>query len=435
MEKLHGREILDSRGNPTVEVDLTLKTADGKIFLGRGAVPSGASTGSREALELRDQEKNRFLGRGVKRACENVNDKIWKSLQGKMFLNQSEFDRHLIELDGTPNKAALGANAILGVSMAFARAAAGDAPLYRYISQEFRKSSVSEKSFILPVPLINIVNGGAHANNGLDFQEFMIIPVGAKKFSEAFRMGVEVFHRLKQILSDEGLGTTVGDEGGFAPSFDDYENKHEQVLEFIMQAIEKAGYRAGQEIYIGLDVAASEFYESAHYKFENGKRSSAQMIDLYKKLAAEYPILSIEDGLAEQDWDGWKNLTEKLGPTCQLVGDDIFVTNPQILREGIDKKIGNSILIKLNQIGTLTETLDAIAMAQAANYTAVVSHRSGETEDSFIADLAVGTGAGQIKTGSTSRSDRMAKYNQLLRIEEELGSDAKFLGIESFQRS
>lgn len=426
VETVLAREILDSRGNPTVEVDLILKGG----AMGRAAVPSGASTGSREALELRDQDRSRFLGKGVRKACTQLTEIAGPKLLKKTFSSQSAFDDLLLEIDGTPNKAKLGANAILGASMAFCRAAAAqeERPLYDWI----HRVHGSGRAFSLPVPLMNIVNGGAHAHNGLDFQEFMIIPAGTTRFSEALRMGVEVFHCLKAILSDEHLGTTVGDEGGFAPSFDDYENKHEQVLEFIMQAIETAGYKAGKDIYLGLDVAASEFFEKDHYLYEGRARSSQEMIDIYASMVSEYPIISIEDGLAEKDWNGWAELTKKLGNKTQLVGDDIFVTNPEILKEGIQKKVANSVLVKLNQIGTVSETLSAIQMAQNAQYTTIISHRSGETEDSFIADLAVGVAAGQIKTGSASRSDRTAKYNQLLRIEEELGSRARFDGVKSF---
>jgi len=427
IESVHAREILDSRGNPTVEVDLKLSSGG----VGRAAVPSGASTGSREALELRDGDKKRFLGRGVKRAVDNVNGAISTRLVGQGFGSQLELDDALLQLDGTPNKGKLGANALLGVSMAFARASAmaSQMPLYQWLMKIYGED---REKLILPVPLMNIFNGGAHADNGIDFQEFMIIPIG-KTYSESLRMGVEVFHRLKAVLKGEGLNTGVGDEGGFAPSLEDYEEKHEQVLEFIMQAIEEAGYEAGKDIYIGLDVAASEFYDNGRYKFEGRLLSPKDLISVYEKFIDQYPILSIEDGLAEGDWDGWKEITSRLGSKIQLVGDDVFVTNPSILKEGIQAKIANSILIKLNQIGTVTETLRAIRIAQDAKYTAIISHRSGETEDSFIADLAVGTCAGQIKTGSASRSDRLAKYNQLLRIEEELGRRAAFDGLNSFK--
>lgn len=428
IESIVGREILDSRGNPTVEVDLHLSGGG----FGRGAVPSGASTGSREALELRDGDKKRFLGKGVLKAVENVKSQIASKVVGKKFKDQQEFDDALLQLDGTPNKAKLGANAILGTSMAFCRAAAAasNLPLYQWIG---KLAGTKGENFLLPVPLMNILNGGAHADNGLDFQEFMIIPVGGKTFSESLRIGVEVFHHLKAVLRDEHLNTGVGDEGGFAPSLDDYEEKHEQVLEFIMQAIEQAGYKAGKDIYLGLDVAASEFFtEEGKYRFEGRLVTSREMIGVYEKFMDQYPILSIEDGLAEGDWEGWKTLTERLGKRCQLVGDDIFVTNPSILKEGIQSKVANSVLVKLNQIGTVSETLKTIKMAHDAKYTTVISHRSGETEDTFIADLAVGTLAGQIKTGSASRSDRTAKYNQLLRIEEQLGRRGRFDGLKSF---
>lgn len=431
IDSIVAREILDSRGNPTVEVDVRLTSG----AFGRAAVPSGASTGSREALELRDGDRKRYLGKGVKKACDNVNQTISQSVLGKKFKTQFEFDDALCALDGTKSKSKLGANAILGASMAFCRAAAvfNSKSLYEWIAQLYDEKS---ESFEMPVPLMNIFNGGAHADNGLAFQEFMIIPVGATTFSDALRMGVEVFHHLKTVLREEHLNTGVGDEGGFAPRLDDYENKHEQVLEFIMQAIEQAGYKAGQDIYIGLDVAASEFFDSkiGKYKFEGRDLSSSDLIALYEKFLGDYPILSIEDGLAEGDWGGWKELTKKLGTRCQLVGDDIFVTNPEILKEGIHAKIANAILVKLNQIGTVTETLRAIRLAHEAKYNSIISHRSGETEDSFIADLAVGVCAGQIKTGSASRSDRMAKYNQLLRIEQQLGRRAQFLGLKSLKR-
>lgn len=430
IEKVHAREILDSRGNPTVEVDVRLQGG----AMGRAAVPSGASTGSREALELRDGNKKRYLGKGVLKAVENVNKTIAQRILGQKFNNQTEFDDALIQLDGTQNKSKLGANAMLGVSMAFCRAAAAqqEKPLYSWIS-ELHGATGNELK--LPVPLMNIFNGGAHADNGIDFQEFMIIPVGASNFAEAIRMGVEVFHQLKSVLKGEGLNTGVGDEGGFAPSLEDYEAKHEQVLEFIMQAIENAGYKAGKDIFLGLDVAASELYDSDKYTFEGRKLSSKELIDVYENMINEYPILSIEDGLAEGDWDGWKQLTERLGAKIQLVGDDIFVTNPQIFREGIQAKVANSILIKVNQIGTVSETLKTVRMASDAKYTSVISHRSGETEDAFIADLAVGVSSGQIKTGSASRSDRLAKYNQLIRIEEELGRRSVFGGLKSFMHA
>jgi enolase len=427
IESVHAREILDSRGNPTIEVDLRLEGG----AQGRGAVPSGASTGSREALELRDGDKKRYLGKGVLTAVDNVNKTISGKVVGQKFESQAQFDETMLTLDGTANKGKLGANAILGASMAFARAAAVSAnkPLYESIAKNYGET---RDDLLLPVPMMNIFNGGAHADNGIDFQEFMIIPVGAKTFRDSLRMGVEVFHRLKAVLKDEHLNTGVGDEGGFAPSLEDYEDKHEQVLEFVMQAIEEAGYEAGKDIYLGLDVAASEFFDNGKYKYEGRLRTSEEMIGVYEKMMGQYPILSIEDGLAEGDWPGWRAMTAKLGGRVQLVGDDIFVTNPSILKEGIQTKVANSVLVKLNQIGTVTETLRTVRMAQDAKYTAVISHRSGETEDAFIADLAVGTSAGQIKTGSASRSDRMAKYNQLLRIEEQLGRRARFEGLKSF---
>ncbi len=432
VESVHAREVLDSRGNPTVEVDLVLGGGGAASALGRAAVPSGASTGSREALEMRDGNKSRYLGKGVLTACENVNKQIASRVNGQKFKSQFEFDEALLQLDGTNNKSKLGANAILGTSMAFCRASAQaqGLKLYEWISKTF---SPEKSNYKMPVPLMNIFNGGAHANNGIDFQEFMIVPVGGGKFSESLRMGVEIFHHLKAVLRSENLNIGVGDEGGFAPSLEDYEDKHEQVLEFVMQAIEEAGYKAGKDVYIGLDVAASEFFDNGKYHFEGRDVKAQDMIEFYNKLMSEYPILSIEDGLAEGDWDGWKAMTQKLGSKTQLVGDDIFVTNPTILKEGIQAKIANSILIKLNQIGTVTETLRTVRMAQEAGYTAVISHRSGETEDSFIADLAVGVGAGQIKTGSASRSDRLAKYNQLLRIEEELSLRAQYDGIKSIK--
>lgn len=427
IEAVSAREILDSRGNPTVEVDVRLQ---GGAF-GRAAVPSGASTGSREAIELRDGDKKRYLGKGVRKAVDNVKNTIAPRLIGTKFSSQLEVDDALLQLDGTNNKAKLGANAILGTSMAFCRAAAiaSGKPLHEWIGSIYDQG---RDTFTMPVPLMNIFNGGAHADNGIDFQEFMIIPVGAPTFGEALRMGVEVFHRLKAVLKDEHLNTGVGDEGGFAPSLEDYEDKHEQVLEFIMQAIEQAGYQAGRDIYLGLDVAASEFFENGKYTFEGRQLTSKELVGVYENFLNQYPILSIEDGLAEGDWDGWKDMTARLGRKVQLVGDDIFVTNPSILKEGIQSKVANSVLVKVNQIGTMTETLRTIRMAQDANYTAVISHRSGETEDAFIADLAVGTSAGQIKTGSASRSDRLAKYNQLLRIEEQLGRRATFDGLKSF---
>ncbi len=417
---VRAREILDSRGNPTVECDVI--TADGAY--GRAAVPSGASTGSREALELRDGDKGRYLGKGVLKAVANITGELKQAVLGMEVADQGGIDRRMIELDGTDNKGRLGANAILGVSMAVAHAAAQEQtlPLYRYLGQGHYR---------LPVPMMNIVNGGQHADNSVDFQEFMIMPVGAGSLREAVRYGAEVFHALKAVLHQRGLSTAVGDEGGFAPDF----SSNEAAVEAIIAAIEKAGFNLGSDIYLGLDVASSEFYKDGVYDLEGeGRKLDADgMIDLLADWCAKYPILSIEDGLAEGDWAGWKRLTERLGDKVQLVGDDLFVTNTRILKEGIDKGVGNSILIKVNQIGTLTETLEAIAMAHAAGYTAVVSHRSGETEDTTIADLAVASSAGQIKTGSLSRSDRVAKYNQLMRIEDQLGAEAVYAGRGAFR--
>ncbi len=414
------REILDSRGNPTVEADVLLESG----VMGRAAVPSGASTGSREALELRDGDKSRYLGKGVLRAVENVNTEICEALLGLDAEDQAFIDRSLIELDGTATKSRLGANAILAVSVATARAAAEQAglPLYRYLGGAAPMS--------LPVPLMNIVNGGVHANNSIDMQEFMVIPVGAESFREALRYGAEVFHALKKLLNGKGMATTVGDEGGFAPNLE----SNETALKLIVEAISAAGFTPGEDIAIGLDCAASEFYKDGkyHIKAEGLKFGSAQFADYLAAWCDSYPILSIEDGMAEDDWEGWAILSKKLGHKIQLVGDDIFVTNAKILRQGIEKGIANSILIKLNQIGTLSETFEAIETAKRAGYTCVISHRSGETEDSTIADLAVATNALQIKTGSLSRSDRMAKYNQLLRIEEELGEGAAYPGKEAF---
>jgi len=410
------REILDSRGNPTVEVEVTLDSG----AVGRAAVPSGASTGTREAIELRDGEEDRYGGKGVSRAVENVQGEIAEAIVGMEALRQTALDNLLIELDGTENKGRLGANAILGVSMATARAAANflGLPLYNYLG------GVNSK--VLPVPLMNIINGGAHAPNNLDIQEFMIVPIGADTFAEALRMGAETFHALKKILAADGHMTAVGDEGGFAPNL----KSHEEAFEYIIKAIEAAGYRPGPDIALAIDAAASEFFKDGKYVFsgENRTFSSSELIDYYLDMTKKYPIISIEDGLAEGDWEGWKELTDKLGDTTQLVGDDIFVTNPDILADGINEGIANSILIKLNQIGTVTETLDAIELAKQAAYTTVISHRSGETEDSFIADLAVAVNSGQIKTGSLCRSDRLAKYNQLLRIEEELEDEAIYNG-------
>jgi enolase len=420
IDDIVAREILDSRGNPTVEVDVLLE--DGSI--GRAAVPSGASTGAHEAVELRDGENDRFLGKGVLKAVSNVNDIISEELIGANVFEQSNIDNLMIELDGTENKAKLGANAILAVSMAVAKAAANSLglPLYKYLG--------GVNASILPVPLMNIINGGAHADNNLDMQEFMIVPVGGGDFSESLRMGVEIFHHLKKLLASRKLTTTVGDEGGFAPHL----NSNEQGLELILEAIGMAGYKPGEDVMLAMDVAASEFYKNGVYdlKGENKKFSSDEMVGYLDYLAGKYPVISIEDGLAEDDWDGWKSLTEKLGKKVQLVGDDLFVTNPLRLSRGIENKIANSILIKVNQIGTLTETLAAVEMAKRAGYTSIISHRSGETEDAMIADIAVATGSGQIKTGSASRSDRIAKYNQLLRIEEQLGEEAKYLGKDAF---
>jgi len=411
------REILDSRGNPTVEADVTLASGQ----MGRAAVPSGASTGEHEARELRDGDAGRYLGKGVRKAVQNIEETIAPALTGMIATGQVEVDRTMIELDGTPNKEKLGANAILAVSMATARAAASETglPLYRYLGGPLSRT--------LPVPMMNILNGGAHATNTVDFQEFMIVPVGVESFAEALRVGAEVFHSLKKVLVKRKLATGVGDEGGFAPDLKD----DEQALQVIIEAIEAAKYAPGKEVALALDVAASELYAGGSYTFKKsgaGTRDAAGMIDLYAKWLDEYPIVSIEDGLAEDDWEGWAQLTKTLGDRVQLVGDDLFVTNTDRLARGIENGVANAILIKVNQIGTLTETLEAIDMARAAGYLSVISHRSGETEDTFIADLSVATGAGQIKTGSASRTDRVAKYNQLLRIEEELGDAAEFPG-------
>lgn len=416
-----GREILDSRGNPTVECDVLLESGT----MGRAAVPSGASTGSREAIELRDGDKSRYLGKGVLKAVEHINTEISEAVLGLDASEQAFLDRTLIDLDGSENKSRLGANATLAVSMAVARAAAEESglPLYRYFG--------GSGGMQMPVPMMNVINGGAHANNNLDLQELMIIPVGAPSFREAVRYGAEVFHALKKIIDSKGMSTAVGDEGGFAPSV----QSHEAAIQLILDAIDKAGYTAGEQIAIGLDCAASEFYKDGQYVLEGEgglKLSAAAWTDILATWVDKYPIVSIEDGMHEGDWDGWKHLTERLGQKVQLVGDDLFVTNTKILKEGIDKRIANSILIKINQIGTLTETFSAIEMAKRAGYTAVISHRSGETEDSTIADIAVGTNAGQIKTGSMSRSDRIAKYNQLLRIEEDLGDVASYPGRSAF---
>ena len=414
------REILDSRGNPTVEADVLLESG----VIGRAAVPSGASTGTKEAVELRDGDKNRYLGKGVLQAVENVNTEICEAIIGLDAEEQSFIDKMLIELDGTDNKGRLGANAILAVSLAVAKAAAEQSglPLYRYLG--------GAGPMQLPVPMMNIINGGAHATGGADIQEFMIIPLGAQSFREALRCGAEIFHNLNKILHARGLATTVGDEGGFAPAL----GSNEAALKVIVEAIEAAGYLPGSDVAIGLDCAASEFYKDGQYhlKADGLTLNSSQIIDLYATWVDKYPIISIEDGMSEFDWDGWKLLTDRLGKSIQLVGDDVFVTNTKILREGIQKGICNSILIKVNQIGTLTETFAAVEMAKRAGYTAVISHRSGETEDSTIADLAVATNALQIKTGSLSRSDRVAKYNQLLRIEEELGDGASYAGRDAF---
>jgi enolase len=415
-----GREILDSRGNPTVECDVLLESGT----MGRAAVPSGASTGSREAIELRDGDKARYLGKGVLRAVEHINTEISEAVLGLDASEQAFLDKALIDLDGSENKARLGANATLAVSMAVARAAAEESglPLYRYFG--------GMGAHQLPVPMMNVINGGAHANNNLDLQELMIIPVGAPTFREAVRYGAEVFHALKKIIDGKGMTTAVGDEGGFAPNL----ASHEAAIQMILEAVEKAGYRPGEQIAIGLDCAASEFHKEGRYHLdgEGLTLTAAEWTDILASWVAKYPIISIEDGMGESDWDGWKHLTDKLGSKVQLVGDDLFVTNTKILKEGIDRRIANSILIKINQIGTLTETFAAIEMAKCANYTAVISHRSGETEDSTIADIAVGTNAGQIKTGSMSRSDRIAKYNQLLRIEEDLGDVAAYPGRAAF---
>ena len=415
-----GREVLDSRGNPTVECDVLLESG----VMGRAAVPSGASTGSREAIELRDGDMGRYLGKGVLKAVDHINHNISEAVLGLDASEQAFLDKTLIDLDGTHNKSNLGANAMLAVSMAVARAAAEEAglPLYRYFG--------GMNSVQLPVPMMNVINGGAHANNSLDLQEFMIIPVGAPSFREAVRWGAEVFHALKKIIHDKGMSTAVGDEGGFAPNV----AGHEAAILLILEAIDKAGYTAGEQIALGLDCAASEFYKDGKYHLEGESLvlSAGEWTDMLATWCDKYPIISIEDGMHEGDWEGWKHLTDRLGQKVQLVGDDLFVTNTKILKEGIEKGVANSILIKINQIGTLTETFAAIEMAKRAGYTAVISHRSGETEDSTIADIAVGTNAGQIKTGSMSRSDRMAKYNQLLRIEEDLGGVAHYPGRSAF---
>ncbi|MCX6161623.1 MAG: phosphopyruvate hydratase [Ignavibacteriae bacterium] len=429
IQNIHAREVLDSRGNPTVEVDVTL--SDGSF--GRAIVPSGASTGEKEAVELRDGDKKRFLGKGTLKAVSNVNTIITKELIGMNALEQKLIDDTLIEIDGTDNKGKMGANAILGVSMAVARASAvySRMPLYRYLG--------AFDAVTLPVPMMNILNGGKHADNNVDFQEFMIVPAGFRKFSDALRCGVEIFHNLKKVLHDKGYNTSVGDEGGFAPSL----KSNNEAVEVIMSAIQQAGYKAGVEVFLALDVAASEMFVNTgkskskgiyeFYKSGLPSRSSDEMIKFYEELCRDYPVISIEDGLSEHDWDGWKNLTDALGKKIQLVGDDIFVTNPSIFSKGISKGIANSILIKVNQIGTITETLDCIKLAKDNGYSTVISHRSGETEDVTISDLAVATNAGQIKTGSASRTDRIGKYNQLLRIEEELGNRAVYSGKKVFK--
>jgi enolase len=426
--RIHGREILDSRGNPTIEVDLTAGTA-----FGRAAVPSGASTGEREALELRDGDKNRYQGKGVRTAVANVNGEIAAALVGQP-VDQRAIDRALIALDGTPTKSRLGANALLGVSMAAARA--GAAAAGRPLFQEFAQLSgrlTEGTTYVLPAPMMNILNGGAHADSSVDLQEFMVMPLGAPSFAEALRAGAEIFHALRAILKKAGHSTGVGDEGGFAPNL----KSNREALDLVVEAIGKAGYTAGRDVYVALDVASSELWDKGKYVFRKSgepTRTSDEMIEMYSTWVRDYPIVSIEDGVAESDWDGWTALTSALGSRVQLVGDDVFVTNPEILRRGIADGVGNSLLVKLNQIGTVSETLDAIAMAREAGYTTVISHRSGETEDTTIADLAVGTSAGQIKTGSLSRSDRIAKYNQLLRIEEELGRAATYAGRSAIRQ-
>lgn len=421
IKKVYAREILDSRGNPTVEVEVTLESG----IMSRASVPSGASTGVHEAVELRDGDQSRYLGLGVQNAVKNVNEEISKEIVGKSVYNQREIDQAMIDLDGTENKGRLGANAILGVSLAVAKAAAQslNMPLYKYVG--------GANAHVLPTPMMNIINGGAHADNNVDFQEFMILPVNAPTFHEAIRMGAEVFHALKKVLKAKGLNTAVGDEGGFAPDL----ASNEEAIQTILEAIEKAGYVPGRDVKIGMDVASSEFYKDGKYTLpgENNKSfTSKELVDFYVELCEKYPIITIEDGLDQDDWEGWNYLTEKLGKKVQLVGDDFFVTNTKRLQKGIDLGVANSILIKVNQIGTLTETLEAIEMAQKASYTAVVSHRSGETEDTTIADIAVATNAGQIKTGSASRTDRIAKYNQLMRIEDELSSQGQYAGNSAF---
>ncbi|MEO6284871.1 MAG: phosphopyruvate hydratase [Dyadobacter sp.] len=419
IQSVHARQILDSRGNPTVEVDI--RTENG--YLGRAAVPSGASTGKHEAVELRDDDKSVYVGKGVLKAVENVNDIIFPELIGCSVFEQNLIDKIMLELDGTPNKSKLGANAILGVSLAAAKAAAQEAnlPLYRYVG--------GTNANTLPVPMMNILNGGSHADNSIDFQEFMIMPAKADTFSQALRMGVEVFHTLKTVLKSKGYSTNVGDEGGFAPNI----KSNEEAIEIVIQAIEKAGFKPGEDIFIAMDAAVSEFYENGlyHFKKSDGRKlTSPEMADYWTQWVAKYPIISIEDGMDEDDWAGWKTLTESVGSKCQLVGDDLFVTNVTRLQQGIESQIANAVLVKVNQIGTLTETIDTVNLAKRNSYKSIMSHRSGETEDSTIADLAVALNTGQIKTGSASRSDRMAKYNQLLRIEEELGESAYFPGLK-----
>ena len=428
IQAVKGREIIDSRGNPTVEVDVTL---EGGAF-GRAAVPSGASTGQREALELRDGDKKHYLGKGVTKAVSHVNGEIAKGLTGRD-ADQRAADTFMIELDGTPNKGRLGANALLGASMALARAnaAALRAPLYKHLASLYSGSNGN----VLPVPMMNILNGGAHADSSVDFQEFMVMPVGAKSFADAVRCGAEIFHTLRGILKKKGYSTGVGDEGGFAPSL----SSNQEAVDVVLEAVVQAGYKPGDGVYVALDVASSELWndETKTYEFKKSKdktRTADEMVALYQDWVRQYPIISIEDGLAEGDWDGWKTLTNALGSRVQLVGDDVFVTNPEILKRGIKEKIANALLVKLNQIGTVSETLDAVAMARDAGYASVISHRSGETEDTTIADLAVATDAGQIKTGSASRTDRVAKYNQLLRIEEELGSSGRYAGAGAIRQ-
>ncbi|HXD27733.1 MAG TPA: phosphopyruvate hydratase [Arthrobacter sp.] len=420
IDAIHAREILDSRGNPTVEVEVLL--SDGS--LGRAAVPSGASTGAFEAVELRDGDKNRYLGKGVTKAIDAVIDTIQPALVGQDATDQRAIDQIMGDLDGTPNKATLGANAILGVSLAVASAAAesSNLPLYRYLG--------GPNAHVLPVPLMNILNGGSHADSDVDIQEFMVVPVGASTFSEGLRMGVEVYHALKSVLKEQGLSTGLGDEGGFAPNLP----SNRAALELITEAIKKAGFLPGEDVALALDVASSEFFENGTYQFEGEQRTAAQMSDYYAQLVADFPLVSIEDPLDEDDWEGWKTLTDAIGGKVQLVGDDLFVTNPERLQQGIDAGTANSLLVKVNQIGSLTETLDAVSLAQRSGYTTITSHRSGETEDTTIADIAVATNAGQIKTGAPARSERVAKYNQLLRIEEELGDAAVYAGKSTFPR-